>query len=256
MARVSRRRKTLLLFVALVVYAVTIALLLRDNYNNFVDNLDSPTTTVHVAKPAPKQDPLTLPPVYETVPPEKDLPVPFLVQAPFGIWDELHGEACEEASLMMVKYFLTDKKFNSLADADQEIKDLVNWEGENGYKVDITVSEVGKIARDYYSLGGARIIENPTIDMIKAEIASGRPVIVPAAGRQLGNPNFTAPGPPYHMLVIRGYNETEFITNDPGTRRGEGYKYKFAVIMEAMHDWNGSVSNIDQGPKAVLVFDS
>ncbi|QQG50356.1 MAG: C39 family peptidase [Candidatus Berkelbacteria bacterium] len=256
MARIGRRRKTLLFFVALLVYSTIVGLLLRDRYSEFVAGLDVPNTTVHVAKPTPQDDPLALPPVVKEVPKEKDLSVPFLVQAPFGVWDELHGEACEEASLMMVKYFMNDEKFSSLQEADQEIKDLVSWQTKNGYKVDVTVSELARIARDYYSMNGARVMESPTVEEIKTEVASGRPVIVPAAGRLLGNPNFTAPGPPYHMLVIRGYNETEFVTNDPGTRRGEGYKYKFSTIMEAMHDWNGSVNNIEQGRKAVLVFDS
>jgi hypothetical protein len=42
--------------------------------------------------------------------PEKILiSVPFASQAPFAVWDEIHEEACEEASLVMVKYYL-DKK--------------------------------------------------------------------------------------------------------------------------------------------------
>ena len=95
---------------------------------------------------------------------------------------------------------------------------------------------------------------------IKTAIAAGHPVIIPSAGRELGNPNFTGEGPIYHNLVIRGYTaDGKFITNDPGTRKGEQYVYEQSVIMNAIHDWvpagdrtiaaNGSVAT---GRRVVL----
>ena len=56
---------------------------------------------------------------------------------------------------------------------------------------------------------------------ITKELSEGRIVIVPTAGRLLKNPHFTASGPLYHMLVIKGFDDAKhtFITNDPGTRR-------------------------------------
>jgi len=90
------------------------------------------------------------------------------------------------------------------------------------------------------------------VEDIKRQLVAGRPVIVPSAGRLLGNPFYNQPGPIYHMLVLRGYTKTKFITNDPGTRRGEGYQYSFDVVMQAMRDWNnGDVLN---GRKVVLVI--
>jgi len=252
MARLSRRKKTLLFFVALVVYAGCVALLLRGRYIASQPP-DQGEVTVHVRREQPNEG-VVLPPLKE-IPAEKLLDVPFLVQAPFANWDELHQETCEEASLMMVKYFKAGERFLSLEAADQEMKALVAWETEAGYKVDVTVAELSAIAERYYSLTTGRVILNPSIDDIKREIADGRPVILPAAGRLLGNPNFTGQGPPYHMLVIKGYTNSEFITNDPGTRQGESYRYSHQTIMEAMHDWHGSTSNILQGKKAILVFD-
>jgi hypothetical protein len=38
------------------------------------------------------------------------------------------------------------------------------------------------------------------------------------------------------MLVIRGYDEKYFYTNDVGTRLGENFPYAYAVIMDALHD--------------------
>jgi hypothetical protein len=41
------------------------------------------------------------------------------------------------------------------------------------------------------------------------------------------------------MLVIRGYDPAtkEFITNDPGTRKGEGYRYPEQIIYAAWRDY-------------------
>ena len=61
-------------------------------------------------------------------------------------------------------------------------------------------------------------------------------MLVPTAGRELGNPYYKQPGPIYHFLVIRGYTSKYLITNDVGTRRGEEYKYKFDILINAVHD--------------------
>lgn len=251
------RRKTLWFFAFLVVYVSVVGWLLHSRYVTLTAPEETAETTIKLNQPEPPPAPAPAPapstPPAQTA--QENLSVPFLVQAPFGNWDELHGEACEEASLIMVKHFLKQTKWPSLEAADQEIKDLIAWQTDHGYKVDVSVSELSTIAGDYYGLKTGRVINNPTVANIKNEIAAGRAVIVPAAGRELGNPNFTAPGPPYHMLVVRGYTSTHFITNDPGTRRGENYQYPYERFMDAIHDWNGSVNTISSGPKRVLVFD-
>ena len=53
------------------------------------------------------------------------------------------------------------------------------------------------------------------------------------------------------MLVLTGYNSTEFVTNDVGTRNGEDFVYGKEVIMQAMHDWNGG--DVDDGEKRAIV---
>ncbi len=55
------------------------------------------------------------------------------------------------------------------------------------------------------------------------------------------------------MIVIIGYDEENFITNDPGTVRGEEYAYNQDLIMDAIHDWNGGKQTILSGQKALLV---
>jgi len=157
-------------------------------------------------------------------------------------------------SLIMVHHFLEGTDLTR-EQAEQEILDLVAWETEHGYPMDVTIAELGTIAEQYYG-HRARIVENPTIDELKQLLANGHPVIVPAAGRNLGNPYFSGEGPWYHMLVLTGYGWWNFITNDPGTRRGEDYEYRFSTLLEAIHDWTGVKEEIQKGQSAVLVLEN
>ncbi len=188
-----------------------------------------------------------------------DYPVPFAPQAPYGVWDNLHQEACEEAAMIIAaKYFQGQPLDAHLM--EQGILDLVKWEQNNDYKVDLTAQEATEILNKYFSIQ-AELISEVTIDQIKKELAEGNLIIVPAAGRQLGNPYFRQPGPIYHMLVIRGYNQSEFITNDPGTKRGEGFRYKYQQLIAAIHNWNHQLAKdgmtdqeIQTGQKVMIVI--
>lgn len=181
------------------------------------------------------------------------LEVPFMSQAPFAKWDALHEDACEEASLIMLKYFSDGKKNISKELAEEEIQNMIAFEKKNKYGISITLDELSEIARKYYNLKTGRVEKNITIDDIKKELSDGKPVIVGAAGKVLPNPNFKNGGPIYHMLVVVGYDEKGFITNDPGTRLGEGFRYSFDDLLKSIHDWNAK--NILSGGKNYLVFD-
>jgi len=184
-----------------------------------------------------------------------NLAVPFTSQAPHSNWDLPYQEACEEASVYMVHEYYEDTPEGAInADvADAELLRIVEFEESLfGFFKDTTADQTAIFTSQLYGYSRVDVIENPTVQDIKAHIAAGRPVIVPAAGQQLGNPYFTQPGPLYHMLVVRGYTQTGFITNDPGTRHGEGYVYRFDVLMRAMHDWNGG--DVQNGKKVILVI--
>lgn len=187
-----------------------------------------------------------------SLPASVKIDVPFESQAPLQNWDALHEEACEEASLILVQRYLTGQMI-SPQQMDDEIHKLVNWETANGYAQDVTVSQLKDIAHGIYGLHGT-IITDITADSIKRQIASGNPVIIPAAGQMLGNPYFTGQGPPYHMLVVIGYDDTSFITNDVGTRRGANYRYSYSTLLNAVHDWTGSNATIESGRRAMLVL--
>ena len=182
------------------------------------------------------------------------LDVPFTSQAPLINWDAVHEETCEEASLLMVHRFLQgERKIIEPESAEADLLALVRWEERNHFGFDITIGELALIAEQYY--GYTPVIEETvTVQRIKEIIAAGNPIIIPAAGRDLGNPYFSGEGPWYHMLVIRGYDRNEFIVNDPGTRRGESYEYPYDTLISAIHDWTGVKENIRSGKKRMLIL--
>ncbi len=214
----------------------------------------------------------------EPLPVKINLQVPFTTQAPFSKWDELHEESCEEASLIMLKYYndvLADKSNNiknnlhslTKQKAEEEIQKLVKYQIEKyGDYFDTDAKITKEIGEDFYGLKNLKIIEKFTIQDLKKELAQGNIILVPTAGRELGNPNFTPPGPLYHNLAIIGYDDKQsvdsaghkaqgvFITNDPGTRRGQNYKYNQQTLYQAIHDFPGDVNKILEGERRAMVL--
>ncbi len=185
------------------------------------------------------------------IPAELNLAIPFTSQAPLTNWDALHEESCEEASVLMAARFLQGRSIESADDADTAILTLVQYnENELHQAIDTTAAETAHLIEEFYDLN-TEVIYDWTWDDVKQALAQGYPVILPAAGRELGNPNFTAPGPIYHMLVIKGYTADRVITNDPGTRRGADYTYSYDTLMQANHDWDPE--NINDGAKVILI---
>ena len=184
-----------------------------------------------------------------------NLAVPFTSQAPFGEWDLVHEDTCEEAALYMTDEFYKGTSAGQIAaaTADTELLKIVEFEKALfGFFESTTALQISILAEQMYGYEKVRLIENPTVEDLKIHIAAGRPVIVPSAGRMLGNPNFAGEGPLYHALVLKGYTDTTFVTNDPGTRRGADYQYSFDTIMNAMHDWNSG--DVENGAKVVVVI--
>jgi len=187
------------------------------------------------------------------LPAEINIKMPFTTQAPFANWSLPYGEACEEASALMVHYFYQKKQFTKDI-ADKEIRKLVDFQTKKyGFYKDSTAEQTARFIREYWGYKKVRVVA-ATIEGIKQELANGRPVIIPAAGRLLGNPNFRSPGPLYHMLVIKGYTKDgKFITNDPGTRKGANYVYDQKKLLNALHDWNGG--DVNNGKKVMIVIE-
>jgi len=170
-----------------------------------------------------------------------NLDAPFIVQAPFGNWsDPVFQNACEEASIVMAMGWVNGTKTITPQDAKSQIEKIVNFENKTlGYNADTDVSDVQKIFNQYFHYQSALAKEKATLSDIKDSLSQGNLVIVPAFGRALHNPNYTAPGPIAHMLVITGYDPAakEFITNDPGTRKGSRYRYDENVLFDAIWEY-------------------
>ncbi len=215
-----------------------------------------PTST---AAASPVSSPAALP-TRTTIPPSTDLPaeanlaVPFTPQAPHANWEDPYKEFCEEASSLMAAYYLLNKDIPNPESADRDLLAVKTFEEERfGYHADTTAAETAIILQEYFNIDDVTLVADPTVEDIKQAIAGGKLVIVPAAGRMLGNPYYTPPGPLYHMLVVKGYTDDgKFITNDPGTRRGADYLYEESVLMEAMHDWRPD-KQIELGRKVVII---
>jgi len=208
----------------------------------------SPSTSTTSTPPTKPNEPVvTQPPTLKPVALEINLAVPFASQAPFGDWSMPYGEGCEEASLIMVDHYLRGVSLSKQQMKD-EIDTQVVWQVAIwGGHVDLPVNKTLELAKHFYPKYSYTIISNLTADKIREQLRLGRPVIVPAAGRELGNPNFRNPGPIYHMLVIKGFTKDgKFITNDPGTRNGADYIYTEKVLMGAIHDWTGTAADGDK----------
>jgi hypothetical protein len=190
-----------------------------------------------------------------TWPESKLLAVPFTPQAPTANWDQLHNEACEEADALMADAYFSGRKETTLSPeyAENEIAKLTEWQKQNfGYYLDITTPEMAKMMTAVYGLK-TKVIDFPTADQIKQEIANGNLVIFSANGQRLGNPNFRQPGPIHHMLLIKGYNKTGFVTNDSGTKRGLNYPYSYETLQYSAADWEHSQQNVNNNIKLAII---
>jgi hypothetical protein len=182
-----------------------------------------------------------------------NLDVPFIKQAPLGNWDAVHEETCEEASVLTVHAFYEKLKLSD-NDVEAQLLKMVELEKKMfGYFEDTNVSETIQFANAQYAFSKSVVIENPSLNDLKKEIFAGRPVLFPADGKKLSNPNFRGGGPPYHLIVLRGWNEMGFFANDPGTRKGENYYYTNDIILKSNHDWV-TEDHKASGPSRVFVF--
>jgi len=249
------RGKKLLIVIFVLVLSIFFGFVIYRKVIHKPPTQSTPQTTPPASQSAPQSQP-TSETKEKKLPSSYDLTVPFVPQAPFGVWDNLHDNACEEASIILVHYYKIGKSL-SREQADSEINKMVNYEIKKyGKHKDLTAQETADLAKEFYGYKNVKVAYDFSWDDVKREIANNNPVIVPAAGRLLNNPNFRQPGPVYHMLVIRGYTQNEIITNDVGTRKGESYKYSYQTLDGAIHDWTENPNIIQDGKRAMLVLEN
>ncbi|MCK5081231.1 MAG: hypothetical protein KAQ63_03635 [Candidatus Moranbacteria bacterium] len=241
----------------------------------------------------------------EAPPPKHTNVVPFTSQAPYAKWDRLHDEACEEASIIMAHYYLTNQTELGMKEAEAEIQKMVTFQKSYfGSHKNLTAKEMIELTKEFYQEEyylvqliepkpeilvetkiGKEATPNPELtkesfeniknsdekeknpaekmDLIFQEkikymvkqLSEGSIFIIPAAGQVLENPYFRNDGPLYHALVVVGYDnkKEEFIVNDPGTRRGEGFRYSYENLWESIRDFTGRKADILEGEKNVIL---
>ena len=214
-----------------------------------------------------------------TLPNTFNLAVPFTSQAPEKNWSQPWQDACEEAALLMLDAYYKNYGLSTIMARDEILK-MVAWENQKGWGMSIVIEDIALLAKDYFKLNVVsvkdketgklsppqrdpvlmagrnleiKVIENPTVDEIKKFIVAGNPVLVVADGKTLNNPHFKNGGPVYHSLIIKGYTETKFITNDPGTQFGADFTYTYDNLMSSIHDWNGG--DVKNGRQVILVIE-
>jgi hypothetical protein len=187
------------------------------------------------------------------LPDEVNLAVPFTSQAPHQNWDLPYQEFCEEASTLMAASFIRGETISGPDDADKKMLAIKDFEEKKlGFFKDTNAEETAVILKEYFGLSKIEVISDPAEETIKRALAGGKAVIVPLAGRELGNPHYKRPGPLFHMLVVKGYTRAgDFITNDPGTRSGADYVYRPSILLNAIHDWNNG--DVYKGKKAAII---
>jgi hypothetical protein len=186
------------------------------------------------------------------------LDVPFTSQAPFGDWkDQRQEDGCEESSSLMAVKWARGQSLDKAA-ALKEITGISDFILKKyGESRDISPQNtIDWIFKDYFGYPNAVVKKDITIADIVNELAKGNLVLTPMNGQLLHNPNFVQPGPPRHMVVIRGYDPDRkvFITNDPGTRNGKLYEYGTQVLFEAIREYpTGYHEPIDKINKTMIV---
>lgn len=239
-----------------ILVALLGAFVFRGTIRSAIVTLSRPS--VPIEQPRPTETALGSTPLLTAtpfvLPDEFNLAVPFTSQAPHMVWDHDHDDFCEEASSLMAAAYLTGDFSITDADiAEVRLQAIKTWQVEHlGYFEDTNVTETLRILREYLGVAQAHLEFNPNTQDMKEYLAQGKVMLVPVAGQLLGNPHFRQPGPPYHMILLKGYTDDgNFIANDPGTRYGANYVYPEAVIMNAMHDYNGG--DVRNGAKVIIV---
>ncbi len=187
------------------------------------------------------------------LPSEYNLNVPFVQQAPTANWDAVHEEMCEEAAALTVHYFWQGVSSPIAPQIETQFSTIMAYENTTfGDYKDTTAAQTAQFINAVWGYKRVEVVPMHSLEDAQQQVFAGRPVIIPSAGKLLENPNFKNGGPLYHNLVIRGWlQDGRIITNDPGTRKGNGYVYDADVLWNAIHDWNGG--DVTNGAKVMIV---
>ena len=218
-----------------------------------------PTSPVHNTAPLPTEEPVVVAEEAEEepgLPSYVNLEVPYISEAPENTWTGSWKNGCEEAIVAMAEKYYQGITSVTIPEAKAYMQELFDFQQRvYGSDANSDATRTLAIVENNASFG-ATLVENPTLEQIKQELARGRPVLGFHYGFALQNENipFLPTGSSYHTTVIKGYNDAmgQFITNDPGdTVAGADRLYDYDIYLDSLHDYNYSVSQAN-GPARVL----
>lgn len=198
------------------------------------------------------------------LPKEKKIDVKFYSQFPLDIstwikYDEPYQNLCEESSLLNWYYHLIWKEPNLKEYNDdllklKEIEDLIfDWwykhtSIQDTLKLLIALQEEQKVFW--------KIVENPSIKMIKEHITKWNLIIVPLYWKWLSNNLFIDWWPVYHNLLIKWYTEQNFITNEVWITKWDSFMYNQNELMENIYNYNEKLypENFTKWKKEILIL--
>jgi hypothetical protein len=184
--------------------------------------------------------------------------VPFTAQAPFGDWNDVKQDyGCEEACLLMAMHWLSGEPLTPAYARDQIIAisefELAAYQHHHDY----SIADTAKVLEAYFGYKNFMVVYDVGMADLKKVIAAGQLAIIPIDGRLVTNPYFNVPGPFHHQVLAIGYDDgsRELIVHDPGTSRGEAFRYAYREIEAAWRDYaTGLNEPVEAARTAMLVI--
>lgn len=223
-----------ILFFLVILIAIADGVLLA---RHFYDKPEPVAEEIIVVEEEPKiieEEPVLDEPEPEIEAVEQEWPsLNFTTQAPYG-WFSPWTYYAEEASMIMAL-----ETFNSPQEAGDAISSLASWMQSNiGNTRDNSIEELQRTVREYYQVE-AYIMQDPSVVTLMTELDQGGLILLPIHGPSLENPNYGNPAPEHHVFLVYGYTSEGFLTNDPGTVKGEAAVYDYEKILESIQDLDG-----------------
>lgn len=178
------------------------------------------------------------------------LNVPYVMQAPFGNWNDRRQQyGCEEAAIVMAMAWVRSAT-NSPTDTifkEEALRDIINMsEYEKviyGFFEDTNAQDTARLIKDIYQHQNVEVKENISSETIKQELANNRVVIIPLNTRETGMSVYSN-GPIRHTVIAVGYDDKndEIIVHDPIFSGGEYLWIPSERLDKAL--WNYTSGNL------------
>lgn len=164
--------------------------------------------------------------------------VPFISQAPYGVWDKPWSDYAEEASMLMASKWAKNETLNQ-ATVPDELLAIGTWEGEQfGTSANTDALQTLRVLKEFLGLD-AELSYSVDQESLKRALNEGKILLVPVNGKILANSHYGDPAPEFHMILIYGHEGENFLTHDPGTIRGDSTVYEIQKVLESIQDLNG-----------------